>query len=106
HGELDSLVPLELRYKHCNSCRPRAWVPSPPPIQQLPVHKAMCYKRYMRKWTKDRAKRRPRKPADTKEKGPAPEPLQPKYFDSDLAAQPPAPEPSDPPQPARESQLD
>ena len=51
-------------------------------------------------------KRRGRKPADAKEKGPAPEPLQPKYFDSDLAAQPPAAEPAEPSQPARESQLD
>ena len=60
----------------------------------------------MRKWMKDRMKRRCRKPADPKEKGPAPEPLQPKYFDVDVAGQPLSPEPPDQPQPERESQLD
>ena len=57
----------------------------------------------MAKWTKDRSKRRGRKPADTKEKGPAPEPLQPRYFDSDLAAKPPLPESVVPSPPVRDS---
>jgi len=58
----------------------------------------------MRKWMKDRLKRRSKGAAAAKERTPAPEPLQPKYFDNDLpektsaAAAPHAAEPeSEPP---------
>jgi predicted kinase len=48
----------------------------------------VCYKRYMRKWMSERLKRRKRGSegaSEPAEKAQAPEPLQPKYFDSDLA---------------------
>lgn len=41
----------------------------------------MCYKRYMRKWISDRAKRR-KKVAESKPSEPAQAPLQPAYFDT------------------------
>jgi len=49
----------------------------------------MCYKRYMRKWMRERLKRR-KKPTETKPSEPAQAPLQPAYFD---AHQAPAAEP-------------
>jgi predicted kinase len=56
----------------------------PVPASELPVHNPVCYKRYMRKWMKDRLKRRTKSTGGAKEQANAPEPLQPKYFDSDL----------------------
>jgi predicted kinase len=50
------------------------------------VHKRLCYKRCMRKWMKDRLKRRAKPQATAKEQAKAPEPLQPKYFDNDEKA--------------------
>lgn len=56
----------------------------------------MCYKRYMRKWISDRAKRR-KKAAESKPSEPAQAPLQPAYFDTASAPAEPseerAPEP-------------
>jgi predicted kinase len=66
----------------------------------LPVHMSVCYKRCMRKWMKDRIKRRPKRGSDSTEQAKAPEPLQPKYFEADVGERaapvietPPAPEP-------------
>lgn len=59
----------------------------------LPPHRAVCYKRYMRKWMSDRLKRRKKGgEGASKEKANAnaPEPLQPKYFESDLGEKSPA----------------
>jgi len=60
---------------------------------------------------KDRIKRRGRKPAGSKDNLPAPEPLQPKYFDTDIPEKTfvvpektPAPEAAEPRQPEGESQ--
>lgn len=58
----------------------------------------VCYKRYMRKWMRERMTRRKKGDGSTpKEQANAPVPLQPKYFE----ASEPAPEP-----PAAESQAD
>ena len=55
----------------------------------LPPHRALCYKRYMRKWMSDRMKRRKKGDGASKEKATkAPEPLQPKYFESELGEKP------------------
>ncbi len=67
----------------------------------------MCYKRCMRKWIKDRTKRRPKRGSDSPEQAKAPEPLQPKYFEADIGEKaapvietPPTPElePAAPPE--------
>ena len=50
----------------------------------MPVHMSVCYKRSMRKWMKDRMKRRPKRGSDSAEQAKAPEPLQPKYFEADV----------------------
>ncbi len=54
----------------------------------------------MRKWMKDRIKRRPKRGSDSAEQAKAPEPLQPKYFEADVGEKaapvietPPTPEP-------------
>ena len=54
----------------------------------MPVHTSVCYKRSMRKWIKDRTKRRPRRGSDPTEQAKAPEPLQPKYFEADVGEKP------------------
>jgi len=69
--------------------------------QQLPVHTSVCYKRCMRKWMKDRLKRRPKRGSDSTEQVKAPEPLQPKYFENDIGEKP-APVIETPPTPTRE----
>ena len=65
----------------------------------------VCYKRYMRKWMRERLKR-PKKGAEgqSQEKVNAPEPLQPKYFESEVAEAPAAElaEPQTAPEPASE----
>jgi predicted kinase len=83
----------------------RVWVSR----RRLRPHAPVCYKRYMRKWMRERMKRR-KKGDDGKpqEKANAPVPLQPKYFESEPASsaseapavefQPePEPEPAPPP---------
>lgn len=47
----------------------------------LPLPLSLCYKRYMRKWMRERLKRR-KKPTETKPGEPAQAPLQPAYFDA------------------------
>ncbi len=54
----------------------------------MPIHKSVCYKRCMRKWIKDRTKRRPKRASDSTEQAKAPEPLQPKYFEADVGEKP------------------
>src|SRR5277367_959287 len=56
-----------------------------------PASVDMLQASYMRKWMSDRLKRR-KKPGDgeNKEATKAPEPLQPKYYDNDPAAEAPA----------------
>ena len=62
--------------------------------RRLPPHRAVCYKRYMRKWMSDRLKRRKKGgEVAAKEKANAPEPLQPKYFESGVGDQQPSAEP-------------
>ncbi len=56
--------------------------------QRLPVHTPVCYKRYMRKWMSNRLKGRKKAPKSPGEQAKAPEPLQPKYFESDVSEQP------------------
>ncbi|MGA9530044.1 MAG: AAA family ATPase [Terriglobales bacterium] len=51
----------------------------------MPVHTPVCYKRYMRKWMSDRLKRRKKDDKTPSGQAKAPEPLQPKYFESDVA---------------------
>ena len=48
---------------------------------KLPAARRLCYKPYMRKWMRDRLKRR-KKPEETKPAEPGQAPLQPAYFDS------------------------
>src|ERR1035441_784118 len=62
----------------------------------------------MRKWMTDRLKRRKKGgEAGSKEKAAAPEPLQPKYFESDLGEQPQAAAVEAPrPEPEPETQAD
>src|SRR5579862_2843487 len=48
---------------------------------KLPAARLLCYKPYMRKWMRDRLKRR-KKPEETKPAEPGQAPLQPAYFDS------------------------
>ncbi len=68
--------------------RPGAWV---------------CYKRYMRKWMRDRMSRRKKGDGSApKEPGNAPVPLQPKYFEAS-EPQPEAPAPASQPEPELES---
>lgn len=67
----------------------------------MPVHTSMCYKRCMRKWIKDRTKRRPKRGSDSAEQAKAPEPLQPKYFEADIGEKA-APVIETPPTSARE----
>ncbi len=74
----------------------------------------MCYKRYMRKWIRERVKRRKKDPGGTEEKAAAPTPLQPKFYDNEppeqaskapaaeLQAQP-EPEPAPAPRPVVEA---
>ncbi len=56
----------------------------------LPLHRCLCYKRYMRKWMGDRLKRRKKGGEGAKDsaKANAPEPLQPKYFESEISGKP------------------
>jgi predicted kinase len=42
----------------------------------------------MRKWIKDRTKRRPKRASESTEQAPAQEPLQPKYFEADVGEKP------------------
>jgi len=76
---------------------------------QLPPHRALCYKRYMRKWMSGRMKRRKKGPETSKERPQnAPEPLQPKYFESQIdgrSAEPAetAPQPSAAPRRAQQT---
>jgi predicted kinase len=65
----------------------------------------------MRKWMKDRIKRRPKRGSDSAEQAKAPEPLQPKYFEADVGekaapviATPPTPEPEPEARPEIEAQ--
>ena len=62
----------------------------------LPPHRRVCYKRYMRKWINERRKRR-KKGGDGAAKEPAGghalEPLQPKYFESEIGEPPRAERP-------------
>ena len=58
---------------------------------ELPTHIPVCYKRYMRKWMNERLKRRKKggDGASKEQANPnAPEPLQPKYFESEVGEQP------------------
>ena len=59
--------------------------------QRLLPHAQVCYKRYMRKWMRERMKRR-RKGGEgpSAEQANAPEPLQPKYFENEIAEAPAA----------------
>jgi predicted kinase len=45
----------------------------------------VCYKRYMRKWIRERVKRRKKGPGGAEEKSTAPTPLQPKFYDNEPA---------------------
>ena len=68
---------------------------------KLPAARPLCYKPYMRKWMRDRLKRR-KKPEETKPAEAGQAPLQPAYFESNEAPaaepEPPmeAPQPSEP----------
>src|ERR1700751_1858935 len=58
---------------------------------QLPVHMSVCYKRSMRKWMSGRLRRKKKGASEgtneqASQKANAPEPLQPKYFESDPPA--------------------
>src|SRR5215470_6692070 len=68
----------------------------------------VCYKRYMRKWMRERLARRKKGDGATpKEQAKAPAPLQPKYFDAAEASQPSEPEPQPEPEvPAAEVPAD
>ena len=88
-------------------CSPRAPGTQSATAPRLPPDAAICYKRYMRKWMRERGKRRKKDgEGQVKEKATAPIPLQPKYFDSEPVAKPvPAPAEAQPqlePEPAPE----
>lgn len=53
------------------------------PFLRLPTTSPMCYKPYMRKWMRDRLKRRKK---NTEETAAQPAPLQPAYFEPESAA--------------------
>ncbi len=64
-------------------------VPSPPRGKIAPLHAGVLQVRYMRKWMSERLKRR-KKPGEGSAKeassSPAPEPLQPRFYDDEPAA--------------------
>ena len=67
----------------------------------------VCYKRYMRKWIRERVKGRKKSPGGAEEKTTAPTPLQPKFYDNEPAEPAPRapaaklqPEPEPEPTPA------
>ena len=60
----------------------------------------------MRKWMKDRLKRRTKSASEAKEQAKAPEPLQPKYFDNDLAEKASAAEMHHEPEPAAQPEFE
>src|SRR5437870_10659938 len=55
----------------------------------LPTAPSVCYKPNMRKWMRERLKRRKKDPAKIEEK---PVPLQPAYFEADATASPASPD--------------
>src|SRR5882672_11180074 len=61
-------------------------------VRRLRRSVPVCYKRYMRKWMRERMTRRKKGDGTpTKEQANAPVPLQPKYFEaSEAAPEPPA----------------
>jgi predicted kinase len=74
----------------------------------LPASVSVCYKRYMRKWIRERVKRRKKDPSGAEQKAAAPTPLQPKFYDNEtvepevkapVADRSPEPEPEPEPEP-------
>src|SRR3954463_10794178 len=71
------------------------------PNHELPLSVSICYKPHMRKWMRDKLKRRKKSPEE-QSASTQPAPLQPAYFESEPQQAPPE---APVPEPVRETQV-